>query len=234
MPEPSNESSDIHLQTAVYRIFNDDLMIALAAVLAGVVILQLFFDFSPGMQKIFEYLNYFIIAAFVAEYGLKLYVAESRRSFVTNPLHALDLVIILLALLEVSKVGHFSILPDQAQLSPILRLLRVLPRALLALFLTGRTVERIKDQKISPPLTLPELQIATFDLKGTINTHDPKEANSLTMSDEMPVWIDFQNIKKDDLSIIENTAKIPHDLLETKLLNESFPRIDSIGNILTP
>jgi Mg2+ and Co2+ transporter CorA len=49
----------------------------------------------------------------------------------------------------------------------------------------------------------------------------------------MPVWIDFQNIKKDDLSIIENTAKIPHDLLETKLLNESFPRIDSIGNILT-
>ena len=139
------------LRMAVFRIFNDDLMIALAAILAGVVILQLFFEFSIGMQVIFEYLNYFIIAAFVAEYALKLYAAESRGSFVTDPLHVLDLAIIVLAMFDFSRLGYGPILPNQAQLSPILRLLRVLPRllprVLLAFFLAGRTAKRIDTRK---------------------------------------------------------------------------------------
>lgn len=233
MPEPSKkESRNMRLHNAVYRVFNDDLMIALAAVLAGTVILQLFFQFSPGMLVIFEYLNYFIIAVFVAEYCLKLYVDESRLSFVTNPLHVLDLIIILFALFDLSRISYFSLLPVPAQLSPILRLLRALPRALLALFLAGRTAERIKDQRIAPLSIPPELQIATLDLKGHINRGPPKEISLIT-SNKAPFWVDFQNVKENDFDIIENITKIPHDLLETKLLKASFPRIDTAEDILT-
>ena len=90
MQESSKKQSfKMKLRKVVSRFFNDDIMIALAAILACVVVLQLFFEFSPGMQLILEYLNYFIIAAFVAEYFLKLYLAESRRPFVTNPMHIL-------------------------------------------------------------------------------------------------------------------------------------------------
>ena len=234
MSESSNEESrSTNLQIIINRIFHEDLMIALAAILAGSVILQLIIEFSPGMRAVFEYLNYFIIAAFVAEYVLKLYAAKSRVSFVTNPLHVLDLIIILIALFDFSKIGYFSFLPDQAQMSPILRLLRVLPRALLAFFVAGRTAERIRDQKDPPSLPAPGLQIAALDLKGSINRSYSKETSCSIMSDETPVWIDFQYIKEIDLNAIECTTKIPHDILETKLLKESFPRIDHIGDILT-
>lgn len=239
MPEPSKrepsrkDPSNIQLHNAVYRVFNDDLMIALAAVLAVTVILQLFFEFSQGMLATFDYLNYFIVGVFVAEYSLKLYVDESRSSFVTDPLHILDLIIISFALFDLSKISYFSVLPFQAQLSPILRLIRVLPRTLLALFLAGRTVERIKDQRITIPVTTPELQIAALDLKGRINKGYPNEISSAMKSNQMPIWMDFQYIKENDFDVIENIAKIPRDLLETKLLRASFPRIDAADDILT-
>ncbi len=234
MPEPSKrDPSRIRLHNTVYRVFNDDLMIALAAVLAVTVILQLFFELSPGMLATFEYLNYLIISAFIAEYGFKLYVDDSRSSFVTDSLHILDLIIIIFALLDFSKISYLSVLPFQSQLSPILRLIRMLPRTLLALFLAGRTVERIKDQRITTPTTLPELQIATLDLKGNINKGHSGEIGSSISSNETPVWMDFQNVKENDFDDIENIAKTPRDLLETKLLRASFPRIDAVDDILT-
>ena len=87
---------------AVYRIFNDDVMIGLVAVLALAVIFPLFDpNLSEGMKAILDYVNYIVIAAFIAEYVLKLYVEdESRISFITNPLHVLDLFIIVIALLD--------------------------------------------------------------------------------------------------------------------------------------
>jgi hypothetical protein len=37
----------------VDRVFNDDLMMTLASILAGVVVLQFLFDFSQGMIAVF-------------------------------------------------------------------------------------------------------------------------------------------------------------------------------------
>jgi hypothetical protein len=185
------ESRNIQLQMVTDRVFNDDLMIALAVILAGVVILQFLFKFSSGMQVLFEYLNYIIIAAFVAEYALKLYLSKSRASFATKPLHVLDLFIILLALLDFSKIGYFSILSDHAQLSPILRLTRVF-------LLVGRIPKPVK---LPPPPPQPELQIATLDLEGGINGRHSKEIICSIKSDETPVWIDIQHIKETDLTL---------------------------------
>ena len=72
---------------AVYRIFNDDVMIGLVAVLALAVIFPLFdHNLSEGMKAILNYVNYIVIAAFIAEYVLKLYVEDkSRISFITDP-----------------------------------------------------------------------------------------------------------------------------------------------------
>ena len=159
------------------------------------------------MQAVFEYLNYFIIAVFVAEYILKLYVAKSRASFVAEPMHVFDLIIILLALFDFSKIGYIAFLPDQAQLSPVLRLLRVLPRilprVLLTFFLAGRTAKRIKPQ--DKPISPPQLQIAILDLNGGINRDYSGIRNRLKTSDGMPIWIDFQNITEANFGIIEDT-----------------------------
>jgi hypothetical protein len=129
---------------AVYRIFNDDVMIGLVTVLALAVIFP-FFDhnLSEGMKAILDYVNYIVIAAFIAEYVLKLYVEDkSRISFITDPLHILDLFIIVIALLDFSPLTlSLPIISNSGGLSPMLRLLRLLRvplRGLLVLVLAGK------------------------------------------------------------------------------------------------
>ncbi len=134
---------------AVYRIFNDDVMIGLVAVLALAVIFPLFdHNLSEGMKAILDYVNYIVIAAFIAEYVLKLYVEDkSRISFITDPLHVLDLFIIVIALLDFSPLTlGLPIISNSGELSPMLRLLRVPLRGLLALVL-ARKGKRIQDNK---------------------------------------------------------------------------------------
>ncbi|VVB69862.1 Cobalt/magnesium transport protein CorA [uncultured archaeon] len=232
-----NQSCATRLCTAVYRVFNDDMMIALAAILACSVIFQMLFEFSPGMLVIFEYLNYLIIAAFAAEYILKLYVAKSRASFVSNPLHILDLFIILLALFDITFIGYISIIPNQAQLSPVLRLLRLLPRllprVLLTFFLAGRTAKRIENPDVIENPSKPVLQISTFEPMGNPKRCDAKDAGCSIMLNAEPIWIDFQYVAENDLEFIERTTNISRDMLETKLILASFPRIDPAEGVPT-
>jgi len=233
-----NEESDkFRLRQTIDNVFNDDLMMALAAILASAVILQLVFELSSGMEVVFDYLNYFIIAAFIAEYVLKIYVATSKIAFITNPIHIFDLVIIILALVDFSRIGYVSFLPNQAQLSPILRLLRVLPRilprVLLTFFLAKRTAKRIDPEKDKgrPDLKKP-LEIATLNFIGNKKPYSREIDRSINIV-ESPIWIDFQNIKRSNLKDIEKITGVPKDLLENKLFRASFPRIDPSEKYLT-
>lgn len=227
------------LKKPVYKVFNDDVMIGLAAILACSVILPLLFEFTPTMQAIFEAINYFIIAAFVAEYVLKLYVDVSRVSFVTNPWHVLDLLIIVIALFDFSKLTFVPyILSEQGKLSPILRLLRVLLRVLLAFTLAGRTAERvIPSQTEKGPGTLKsKLEISTLKLdqqgNNVVSRCSMKESSCpIATYDGEPVWIDFQHIAEIDFDRIEKETTISRNVLESKLVRESFPRIDHIKGI---
>jgi Mg2+ and Co2+ transporter CorA len=230
------------LKDTVYRLFNDDVMIGLAAILACTVLLPLFFEFTPVMEAIFEAVNYFIIAAFVAEYVLKLYVApwpgrclkESRVSFVTNPWHVLDLLIIVIALFDFSKLAYIPYISDKGNLSPLLRLLRVLLRVLLVLFIGKRTKKRIDpEQKIEVIDPQTEMQISTLKLdqngNNVIYKCSMKESGCSILTDERPLWIDFQHIAEMDLKRIEKETAIQRNVLESKLIKESFPRIDDVN-----
>jgi len=224
----NEESNKDRLHRAVDHVFNDDLMMALAAILASTVILQSSFDLSEGMQAIFQYLNYFIIGTFIAEYILKLYIADSKTNFIVDTTHIFDFIIILLALLDFSGIAYLPFLPDQGQLSPILRLLRllprILPRVLLAFFLAGRTVKR---KGTGNELTAPtEMEISALNLSGT------KIDNISGHEDDIPIWIDFQNIKTENIDKINEIAKIDKNQMNTKLFNASFPRIDKVGEYL--
>ena len=181
--------------------------------------------------------SYFIIAVFAAEYALKLYASESRSSFASDPLHILDLVIIVLALFDISKIGYISVLQNQAQLSPILRLVRVLPRVLprvlLTFFLAGRTAKRMEHEKsIETKPDHPALQVSTFNAAGNISRLKSEDFGQLYASDE-PLWADFQQIGEVDLDTIERATRIPPNLIENKLIRESFPRIDHVEGVPT-
>jgi voltage-gated potassium channel len=80
-----------------------------------VLVIPFVVKLSPGVNLSFETIDYFVWAAFVIEYVTKLYLAPSRRSFVTH--HLVDLAVIalpmlrplraarLLRLLTLSRVG---------------------------------------------------------------------------------------------------------------------------------
>jgi Mg2+ and Co2+ transporter CorA len=226
---PSNDENENRnkLHSQVYRVFNDDMMIGLAAILACVVILPIFFTFTHTMMVLFDYVNYIIIFAFVAEYLLKLYVDTSRREFVTNPLHILDLFIIIIALLDLTKLAFVPyLILEQGKLSPVLRLIRVF----LAIALAGRTAKRVLPQelttiKVSPP----ELLIGILDQKGNRITKNKKNILP-TLDEKKPLWIDMQYVSENDLDFIKGIVDIPDYVLESKLIKESFPRIDRIKN----
>jgi Mg2+ and Co2+ transporter CorA len=221
---------------AVYRIFNDDVMIGLVAVLALTVIFPVFdHDLSPGMKVILDYVNYIVIGAFIAEYVLKLYVEDkSRISFVTDPLHVLDIFIIIIALLDFSPLAlSIPIISNSGELSPMLRLLRLLRiplRGLLALGLASKA-KTIEDSKKKPGEPAPDrlLKISTLDEEGNIRGYS-KGTLSLE-KDGKPLWVDFQEITKNDLSYIEEITEISGEEIKKKLIEGSFPRIDHIGEI---
>jgi hypothetical protein len=230
MNPSNNENTHKHrLQKAVNHIFNDDVMMALAAILASTVILESAFDLSEGMHTVFQYLNYFIITIFISEYVLKLYITDKKRDFIKDKTHIFDLIIILLALLDFSGIGYLPFLPDQGQLSPILRLLRllprILPRVLLTFFLAGKMAE-MKGEiiKQSPPQ---DMKTSALHLNGA------KENNILRCEDDIPIWMDFQNVKRENLKNISEVSKIDQSPLENKLLRASFPRIDKLDNNLS-
>lgn len=221
---------------AVYRIFNDDVMIGLVVVLALTVIFPFFdHDLSSGMNVILDYVNYIIIAAFIAEYVLKLYVEDkSRISFITNPLHVLDLFIIVIALLDFSPLAlGIPIISSNGALSPMLRLLRLLRvplRGLFALVLASKA-KKIADNKKKPdkPTLDKHLKIVALDEDG--NTREYSKGDLSFGKEDKPLWIDFQDVTEGDLGYIQETAEISTEEIKKKLIEGSFPRIDHIGEI---
>lgn len=218
----------------VYGIFNDDVMIGLVAILALAVILPIFnHNLSPGMKIILDGVNYFVVTAFIAEYVLKLYVEDGPRiSFITKPVHILDLFIIVIALLDFSQLASgLPIISNQGDLSPMLRLLRVPLRGVLAIGLAGKAKTITARDEAHQSLLQPKrLKIATLDEKGIIEDYS-KENLSLWKDDKKPLWIDFQDVTEEDLVRIEETTDIPCEEIKKKLIDGSFPRIDYIGAV---
>lgn len=206
-----------NLKKPVEWLFNDDLMTVLAFILIPAIGLPMVFDLSPTMVTLLDMVNYFVIAMFIAEYVLKLYVADSRLAFVINPWQILDLAIIILALVDFMQMLPFS----GGRASPILRLLR-LGRVFTA---AGRSVKISKPApvtiKVIPQVS--RMTVNTLDASGvtqcTGNGHTCKIADA-------PAWIDMQEVSAIDLDWISRAIHVPRIVLESKISQEAFPRID--------
>jgi Mg2+ and Co2+ transporter CorA len=207
------------LKNPVQWILNDELMILLALLLIPVVALPLFFSLSPVMTNFLFLLNYLIIAVFIAEYFLKLFIADSKKEFVLDTWHILDLFIIVLALMEflpLTVLGY-------GEASPILRLLRVL-RIFTA---AGRSTDLYPRAVVKPVHPVQELpiRISTRDSSGRVSSSafDP---TSGIPSGGIPRWVHIQNTKSQDLEAVGRSLCIPVQILQSKLNRDAITRID--------
>jgi len=193
-------------------------MTLLAFLIIPTVIFPYVFQFSDLMLSFLEATNILIIATFVAEYLLKLYTAESRIKYLTDPWHLLDLMIIVLALAEllpfVTTTGWRA--------APVLRLLRVL-RIFTA---AGRTVKIQRPARAKAPQE-PAVSCMTVNM-----LHEGRVTRCLfsnpdcRIPTETRVWVDLQNVRQLDLETIGRTLNIPLFILHSRVTQESFPRID--------
>ncbi|MCE8426955.1 MAG: ion transporter [Candidatus Methanoperedens sp.] len=210
----------LRLRDPVYQIFTDHLMIVLALLLIPTIFLPFLFIFSHFMIVLFRVVNYIIIVIFALEYFSKLYVADSRRAYATNPWHILDLLIVALTLPTFIPWIPFG---GIGRTSPLLRLLRVTRIFAVA----GRTVKRaipVRPIKRTGPLvSRMKINILTDGktIKGAL-----KEDLSGHLADFAYRWVDLQEVSEPDIDIISDALKIPSFLLISKIIKESYPKID--------
>ena len=105
-------------------------MLILALAIIPLLLIPTIFDLSSGAETTILALDWFIWAAFFIEYCIRLYLAPSKRQFVTS--NKIDLVVIALPFLRPLRVVRSA------------RMLRVLRAARAAVFL-GRGIDAAKD-----------------------------------------------------------------------------------------
>jgi Mg2+ and Co2+ transporter CorA len=214
------------LRRPVDYVFNEDVMTLLAFLIIPTVIFPYMFRFSDITLALFGALNYLIIAAFIAEYVLKLFVAEDRLGFIESPWHMLDLIIIALALVEFLPFVTTS----AGRASPLLRLLRGLRAATAA----GRTIKipaKAPESKQAAP-KVSRIKVNVLGSDGRVTRFASGEEASRQVAGGAQ-WVDLQNVSEVDLDGISRRLGIPRFVLESRIIQESFPRIDYFPNFTT-
>ncbi|MCZ7406676.1 MAG: ion transporter [Candidatus Methanoperedens sp.] len=215
------------LSGPVYRIFTDHLMIVLALLLIPAIFLPFFFTFSQFMLDFFRVVRSAILVLFIVEYILKLYVADSRKAYARDPWHIIDLIIVILA---ASDFIPWIPLGMIGRSSPLLRLLRVTRIFAVA----GRTVKRAVPlrpvEKVAPLFSRMKINILT---DGRIIKDAAKEDIAGYMAAPGHTWIDMQEVSELDIGFVSDTFKIPKVVLESKIIKESYPKIDFFNNLTT-
>jgi Mg2+ and Co2+ transporter CorA len=209
------------LRERIDQVLPDSLMIALALVMLPIVVIPLFVHLPASMEKTFHSLDYTIIAIFVIEYFLKLAVAQNIVKFIFNPWRLLDLLVIVLPIFDLLQLaGGFG------RWSPILRLLRLTRVAAAG----GRAIDRKRKQH--PAVTAdtsfrPAMKIKIVDreLENVSESVSLKKIGEYLI-DESQTWIDISAASASDLNDLSETLGVPRLVLESELVEESYPRID--------
>lgn len=225
--EPKASSKDLRqkLREPVHEMLSDHLMIMLALLLIPTTILPFFFNLSQFMLALFETVNYIIIVVFAIEYFSKLYVADSRKEYALDPWHILDLFIVVLAALD-----FLPFLPEGSRVAPLLRLLRIARVFAVA----GRTVKRAAPVKAEVQLApgVSRMKMSVLE-EGKVIRNATKEEVLHYVATPADTWIDLQEISESDLDFISDALKVPRIMLESKAIEESFPRIDYFKDFTT-
>lgn len=213
------------LRDDVNLVLPDELMIALALILVPIVIVRVIFTLPANVANTLAFVDYTIIFIFILEYTLKLYASSDRKAFFFDKWHLLDLAIILLPFFDLLPFIDAGLL---ASSSPILRLLRLSRIFVLGGRATERGAERHPyEEEIQPPKSTIMLNVIYSDLK--IERLGIDEAKSL-LKRGSEFWLDISGISEVDFSTLADLFGVPLVVVENKLKEATYPRVDSYND----
>ncbi|WP_164840433.1 CorA family divalent cation transporter [Collimonas arenae] len=193
---------------------------ALASLSMGVA--PFLFDLPRTVEQGFNIANWLIIGLFALEYGANFALASDRREFVLAPWHMLDVVIIIAPL--------FLLIPTVAPAmgsTPALRILR-----LFRVLLFGpRIVHGL--QRPSPPSPIAvssgKSQISFLRSDGTVRSKCSWEELREWITAPTSDWVHASNLSPEHLRAIATGLGVSQTMIETALLESSFPRIEQVA-----
>jgi Mg2+ and Co2+ transporter CorA len=211
-----------NLRETVNLILPDSLMIVLAVLMAPLVLIPIFVDLPNSIATTFHFFDYTILGVFIVEYVSKTVLASNIIKHVLNPWHILDLLVILLPL-----IGFIPAVSGRLSVSsPLLRLLRIARIAAVG----GRAIDRKRQLSMTvgtEETPRPPIRMRVMD--GTLeNTQENVPIAKLAEYLRSPAetWVDISCVAEDDFDLLSNMLGIPRILLESEMVDESYPRVD--------
>jgi Mg2+ and Co2+ transporter CorA len=212
------------LREIVNSILSDNFMIFLSLVLIPIILLPFTADLSADVESFLDICDWTIVGLFVAEYTLKLYLAQDRWQHFKSPWHLIDLVIVVLPfiqfipMLELGQAGSSSLL---------LRLLRV-PRALAVggRALAGRRANNNHMAAQTETGAQTEIRQVGPDLKTIQHlTWDELKVHLASSSQD---WIDIHNLSDEGFSKLSSILEISEPHFKSRLVDDIYPHIDYV------
>ncbi len=210
------------LRDLVNLMLPDGLMIVLAVLMAPLVLVPLFIDLPTSTADTFHFFDFFILGIFILEYIAKTLLAQNILKHVINPWHLLDLLVILLPLVGLIPAvsGRLSVS------SPLLRLIRIARIVAVG----GRAIDRkrqlsrgaVEEKAAVPPLRLKVMDGALNNIKKEV----PAGELETYLRSPAETWIDISCISDEDFEQLSKAMGIPRILLESEMVDESYPRVD--------
>lgn len=214
------------LRESVNSVFSDKFMIFLSLILIPIIILPLVFQLSSIVLVFFEICDWVILVLFIAEYLLKLYVAQNRWSHFKSPWHCVDLVIITLPFLQYLPLVNLAIIGSP---SLLLRLLRV-PRAVA---IGGRVIGSRRNNDVAYQEEAVKHQTIIRQVDSNLQvTHNLSwdDLKAHLKDAACPEWFDAQYISSEGFSQLSSILGIPEPHFKSSLVDEIYPHIDFIQN----
>jgi Mg2+ and Co2+ transporter CorA len=213
------------IREKVDAIFSDRFMIFLSVILVPLILIPFAVTLSGAQEKFFEICDWIIIVLFIAEYVLKLYLANERWKHFKSPWHIVDLVIVLLPFAQYLPIQWLF---AGSPWSLLLRLLR-LPRALAV---GGRAVagRRNGGNVVSSKLEKsPETIIRQID-------SDLKETHKLTWSEldthiadiKRQEWLDLHYVSDEGFASLSRILEVAEPHFKSNVMDEIYPHIDYV------
>lgn len=216
------------MRTRIAQALSEPVMGFLALLAAALGAAPLAFPLAPATAATLDAMDWPILAAFALEYAVKLSLAPSRREFIRDPWHLLDVVIICGPVFALCFQGTGLL-----RSTPVLRLLRLGRAALLGV----RSGGAIRRGEAAPRAVVSEqVPLEVHQL----SEHHPQELVRLSwdafragLADPDDEWFHVSGVNPGEYSRLAEALELPPVLLTAKLSDASHARIDQFQGAST-
>ncbi len=209
----------------VDAVLSDKFMIFFSLLVLPTVLIPYFFKLTPQQLSFFDIIDWTIVIIFVAEYTLKLYLAENRWKHFKSPWHIVDLIIVIIPFIQFAPAlntipGHPSLL---FRVFTFPRVIAVSSRA--AIGRRNKTTPPAAPQK--QPAAI--ITLVTPDLKVTGNIQWGELQTHLWSDTEQ--WIDIENLSEEGFTSLSDMLGIPEARFKSNFVDEIYPHIDAVEKV---